>query len=258
MAERLEGKRKALLAETEERIGLERQLRSAEKFAALGRLSGGLAHELGSPLSAIEVRAEAVEADPTAPPGTRRHAREIVAEVERIAGLMSGLRHVSRRHPLEARPTDLVEVARLAAGDVAERAAAAGVVLAVEPAEPVPIEGDVTLLRHAVANLALNAVQALEGHAGERRLTIYVDRDDGTGRIALEDNGPGLAPEVRKRLFEPFLTTRDTGEGTGLGLAISLGIAEEHGGDLRIESRSEGGTRAVLRVPLRDASGKAP
>lgn len=250
MAERLEAKRAALLAEVDERIALEGRLRSAEKFAALGRLSGGLAHELGSPLNAIEVRAERIEALAEAPAEARRHAREIVAEVERIAELVHGLRHVSRHHPLEPGPVDLVEAAESAARDARELANAAAVALEVEAPADVTVRGDIILLRHAIANLVVNAIQALRDRTDGRRVGVRVDRHGDRARVVVEDNGPGIPPEARSRLFEPFFTTRDVGEGMGLGLAISRGIVEEHGGELRIEDRPGGGTRACLMLPL--------
>jgi signal transduction histidine kinase len=250
MAERLEGKRAALMAEAEERIALERRLRSAEKFAALGRLSGGLAHELGSPLNAIEMRAERIEALASLSEETRRQAREIVAEVDRIAELIEGLRHVSRDHAFESGPVDLSEVVQSAVRDTRDRATAAAIAVRAEAAPGVMVRGDGTLLRHAIANLLMNAVQALEHQPGERLVRVRVYRDGGVARVRVEDTGAGVPPGARSRLFEPFFTTRDVGEGMGLGLAISRSIIEEHGGELRIEDRPGGGTRVCLSLPL--------
>lgn len=252
MAQRLEGKRVALIEQTEERVALERRLRSADKFAALGRLSGGLAHELGSPLNVIAVRADAIEASSEVPEDARRHAREIVAEVERIANLVHSLQHVSRGHPLEPRPVDLARVAGAAAEDVRERAGAAGVALHVEAEPDVVVDGDSTLLRHAVVNLLLNALHALDGQPGERVVRLGVERGETSGRLVVDDNGPGIPPEARGRLFEPFFTTREIGSGMGLGLAISQGVAVEHGGELHLSDREGGGTRATLTLPLQD------
>lgn len=257
MAERLEGKRKALIQEAEERVALERRLRSAEKFAALGRLTGGLAHELGSPLNVIAVRAEAIDGAPDVPPHARRHANEIVQEVDRIAALVRSLRHVSRGHPLERRPVDLADVVRAVGEAMRQRAEIGGAALHVDADVSLVVLGDETLLRHAVTNLAVNAVQALADHPGLREVWLRVEREDERGVIVVEDTGPGIPAEVRPRLFEPFFTTRDVGEGMGLGLAISQGITEEHGGELRIEDRERGGIRATLSVPIEEAAGSA-
>lgn len=251
MAERLEGKRDALVQEAEERVDLERRLRSAEKFAAVGQLSGGLAHELGSPLNVISVRAEAIEASPDVPPPVRRQAEEILVEIDRIAAMVRGLRHVAGGHPIDPRPVDLADVVAAVARDVDERARTARVSLRVQAAGPVIVPGDPTLLRHAVANLARNAIQAAAEQPGERFVWLRAEDEGAGGRVVVEDSGPGIPSEVQPRLFEPFFTTRDVGEGMGLGLAISRGIAEEHGGVLRLANRAEGGVRATLWLPAR-------
>lgn len=258
MTERLEGKRRALVRETEERIALDRRVRASEKFAALGRLTGGIAHELGSPLNAIAMRAEAVEAAPAVPYDARRQAAAIVREVDRIADLIRGLTHIARRHPVELRPLDVGEVARAAVDDVRERAARLGVRLGLDVgAGPHPAEGDATLLRHALANLLLNGIQAAGMEERRGRVHARVDRVGGVVRVVIEDDGPGIPDHDRSRLFEPFFTTRDVAEGMGLGLAISQGIAEEHGGELSLEPREGGGVRVILSIPVREPTESA-
>lgn len=250
MTERMQGKREALIEEVEERLTLERQLRRSEKFAALGRLTGGLAHELGSPLNAIEVRAEAIEADLEAPRAARRHARAIVAEVDRITELVRGLHHIARRHRPEPRPVNLVDIVQLIHEQVREEADAHSIELyVVAPSMPATVSGDATLLRHALTHLVRNAIQALASHSGERLLRIRVSEQSDRVLVSVEDSGPGIPPAHLPRLFEPFFTTKDVGEGCGLGLAIAQGIAEEHDGTLRIDSLVSQGTKAVLELP---------
>jgi signal transduction histidine kinase len=253
MADRLEGKRQSLIQETEERVALERQLRHSEKFAALGRFTGGLAHEIGTPLNVIGVRAEAVAGDPGVPPSVRRHAEEIIAEIDRIARLVSGLSHIAKRHHLIQERVDLVAIAEAVVADLRGFASEAAIRIAIDkPGSPVTSGGDPTLLQHAVNNLVLNAIQALARHTGERTVWIEVARVGSEARVTVEDSGPGISPEHLPHLFEPFFTTRDVGEGTGLGLAISLGIVEEHGGELRVERGDGNGVRAVITLPACD------
>lgn len=256
MAERLEGKRRTLIQEVEERFELERRLHRAGKFAALGRLTGGLAHELGSPLNVIGVRAEAVLADPTASEAIRRQAEEILVEVDRVAALIRDLSHIARSERLEPQPVEMGGVVNAVAADIQERADAidARVELSL-PERPTMVPGDPTLLRHALHNLALNALQSLDAGTGERTLEIRVEQENGTVRITVEDNGPGIDPGDLPSIFEPFFTTKDVGEGMGLGLSMSLGIVEEHEGELTVESREEGGVRATLILPRADSSG---
>ncbi|MDQ3607190.1 MAG: HAMP domain-containing histidine kinase, partial [Gemmatimonadota bacterium] len=235
----------------EERRALERRLRGAETYALLGRLTGGRAHELGSPLNVLGVRAEAILAHPDTAPAIRHQAEQILAEVDRIAQLVRGLLHVARRHGIDARPVDLTEVVRSAFAHLGKYAEPAAVQLQLElPEEPVVVLGEKVLLRHALLNLARNAVQALAAHPGERRLRIALEPDTDRVRVVVQDSGPGIAPEDREQVFEPFFTTKDVGEGTGLGLSISRGIAEEHGGTLQLETAEGGGVRAVLTLPV--------
>jgi signal transduction histidine kinase len=256
MAERLKGKRAALVREVDERVALEGRLRRAEKFAALGRLSGGLAHELGSPLNVMGIRGEAIEEHPNAPDDVRAHARDIIAQVDRVGDLVRSLQHVARGHPLDARPVDVVSVATAVLAEARAELEHHRIALEVElPDDPVPVMGDATFLRHAMMNLVRNAVQALQEHPGRRRLRVSVVRTEGVVEIGVEDSGPGIDRDHVPMLFEPFFTTREVGSGMGLGLAISQGIAEEHGGSLRLEAGDPGGLRAVLTLPLTDRPG---
>ncbi|HEU4559104.1 MAG TPA: HAMP domain-containing sensor histidine kinase [Longimicrobium sp.] len=251
MVDRLQGKQDTLIRETEERIALERRLRESEVFAAVGRLTGGVAHELGSPLGVISVRADAIQASADATPELRRQAGAIADEVERIARLVRDLLHVARRH---GSAPGTVEIARVVS-DVVESlrgdAGRAGVAVRVEvPEGGLRVQGDERLLHHALYGVTLNSLQAMEGHAGERAVRISVEPRGGEAVVIVEDTGPGIPPELYPRVFEPFFTTKDVGSGSGLGLAISAGIAEEHGGTLTLVPAAGCGVRAELRLPL--------
>lgn len=253
MADRLEDKRQALVRESEERIALERRLRRSEKFAALGRLTGGLAHELGSPLNVIGVRAEAVAADPEAPEHVRRQAKEILGEVERVAGVITDLSRITRTRRIEPHPVDVAEVVRGIAEELGPDAAGAASLIGVEGLErPVIVMGDATLLRHAFLNLATNALRSVgEGTTGSAppRVRMRVDENREWVRVVVEDNGRGIAEEDLSRILEPFFTKRDVGEGMGLGLPITLAIVEEHGGELDVRNAPGGGVTATVTLP---------
>lgn len=250
MVERLEGKRQSLVRETEERIDLERRLRRAETFAAMGRLTGGVAHELGTPLGVISVRADSIQAHPSVPDEVRGHAEEISSEVDRIARLVRDLVHVARRHGLAPSPVSLAAVVDAVRESVERECERAGIRLVVDPPEEaVTVLGDETLLRHALHNVVLNSVQALRDHPGERAVRIQLLRAGEVARIVVEDTGPGIPPDHYPHLAQPFFTTKDVGEGSGLGLSITAGILEEHGGVLTVVPAAGGGTRAHLDLP---------
>ncbi len=251
MISRLEGKRRSLIQETEERIALERRLRRAETFAALGRLTGGLAHELGSPLNVIGVRAEAIQGDLSASASTRHQAEEIVAEMDRMTELVKNLIHVARGHAVQRVPIDLGQLIRSIEADFAATAEEAQVELTVEIRDLAgPVMGDAALLKHAVANLVMNALQAAAAGNGDRRVSLRLSSEHKTARIVVRDWGSGIAEDIWPHLFEPFFTTKDVGQGTGLGLAITLGIVEEHGGIVTIENAPVSGVVATIELPI--------
>ncbi len=252
MAEQLVRNREQLLHEAEERVTLQRRLHEAEMFAMAGRLSGGLAHELGSPLSVISIRAEAILASREVPPEVRRQAETILQVVSRMTEFIHGLLHLHRRQGVVFEPLDLVQLVRALQKDIAATDAAEGVAVEVElPSGPVMVYGQETLLRHALRNLIHNAEHALRQRpAGEQLLRIRVEPSEHEVRLYVEDSGPGVSPEHMHHIFEPFFTTKEVGEGIGLGLPISRGIIEEHGGELRLENLPEGGVRAVITLPL--------
>jgi signal transduction histidine kinase len=251
MVAELDERERSLVRQTEERMALERRLLEAEKFAVIGRVSGGLAHELGSPLAVIAMRADAVGAEPGASEAARRNAEGIASEVDRITKLVDGLLYVGRRRGIQQEPVDLRGILAGAVEHVSPRARASGIELEVRaPEEPVVVLGQATLLRHVLLNLLRNAVQALAfGPGGEGRIRAAVERDGSGARVVVEDNGPGIGPGDLPHVFEPFYTTKEVGEGTGLGLAVSRGVVEEHGGTLTLEAPACGGVRAVVSLP---------
>jgi signal transduction histidine kinase len=266
MAARLEGKRNFLIEEVEERLALERRLQTEEKFAALGRLTGGIAHELGTPLNVIGVRAETIETMPGVTDPGKREAALIINEVERIADLIRSLTHIARGDQLHRVRVELrgllseivAEVERASLGRNAPDRGAVAIRLELGE-EPVFVEGDLNLLRHALRNLVLNAVHASSGvgNPGETKgvnhggwVTVRLSLQEDQARVEIEDEGPGISDVVLGRLFEPFFTTKEVGEGTGLGLAMTRGILQEHDGSITVEQRSPSGLGVICLLPL--------
>jgi two-component system NtrC family sensor kinase len=119
------------------------------------------------------------------------------------------------------------------------------------------VEADRGALQQVLVNLVQNAIQALRGRGRGGRIDVVTSMAEGAVRLVVRDDGLGVPEPIRLRLFEPFVTTKGE-EGTGLGLAISRGIAREHGGDLVLEGRDDGGSGAqfTLRLPLRAGRAK--
>jgi two-component system, NtrC family, sensor kinase len=119
------------------------------------------------------------------------------------------------------------------------------------PDEPLFVLASDDHLVQVLLNLLMNAADAI---AGEGTISIEVEAEEGEAVISVTDSGPGIAEAVRAHLFEPFVTTKPSGEGTGLGLAVCHSIVERAGGTIRAESPASGGARLVVRLPLSDRS----
>ena len=203
------------------------KLRESERFAALGRLAGGIAHELRNPLTAIRMAVEtATDKD--------NEARKIaVAEIERLdRTLREMLDYVRPRKPRLA-DVALPELCNDVCSLLGPQCEHLGVALEVDAAEGDIVRADKDRLIQALLNLVLNAAQA-QPRGGVVRLVAR-------GRvIAVEDEGPGIPDEVRESLLQPFVTTKEAG--IGLGLAVVKQVADEHGAELKFQTSAQGTT----------------
>jgi two-component system sensor histidine kinase HydH len=228
---------------------LEAQLRRAEKQAAIGRLAAGVAHEIRNPLSSIRGFAQFLGRSLKDRPREQDYAATMVAEVDRINGVVSNLLSLAR--PVEARPEDcsiperIDHVLRL----VADEARAREIRIRADVAPGLESwRADPAQLTQALLNLLLNALQAASPGGSVR---IGAARDEnGALRIEVSDDGPGIPAENLERIFDPFFTTRS--HGTGLGLTIVQQIVEAHQGEIKAESpigEGGGGCRFTVRLP---------
>lgn len=226
----------------------------ADALLHVGQLAAGVAHELRNPLSVMETSVylltEYVGADPRAAKQLRRITEQLRVANAIVTDLLDTVR--GRHAPPSLTATfDLARVAREAVAWV-PRPPRLTIALTL-PDGPVPVAGDARRIRQVVINLVANAVQILDGHDDSPGIAVTVDVDGATARLAVRDHGPGIAPELLPRLFEPFVTTRT--QGTGLGLALSRQIAHDHRGELCAESLAAdegGGARFTLTLPLGD------
>ncbi len=217
-----------------------------EKLAVLGQLAGGVAHQIRNPLAAI-LNASYVLArrlDGEQHEDVREALSIIQDEVRQSNAIISGLLDFARVPPPVPRPSDLIAlVDRVLKADEVPRHVT---VVREFPAEPVLIDADAEQLVAAMSNLVRNAIEAMEDRAGTLRIAIEADVHGATVRI--HDSGPGIAPHVRARLFEPLLTTKPTG--IGLGLVTTRTLIAGHGGTLEAPATDDGAC-FVLRLPRR-------
>jgi two-component system, NtrC family, sensor kinase len=228
-----------------------KRLRRQEKLAALGRLAAGTAHELGSPLSVIKGRAQrALRVG-----GTGKDPKSSLAiiqqEVDRMERIIQQLLDFSRRNPLRCVLVDPGYLATSAVDSVMEETGATRdrfIMTGFENTEPIRV--DMGRVQQALSNLLRNAVQC--SASGTVHLSWH--KVDVGGVFWIDDDGPGVPPADRSRIFEPFYTTKAVGEGTGLGLSVVLSVAEEHGGSVDVENSELGGASFRLWIPSQDST----
>ena len=257
------------LKEAEELVRAgEDRLRQSAKMEAIGRLAGGLAHDLNNQLYAVAGFAEFISRDPGLAARAREDLLQLRSAVDRMAGLTRQLLAFSRQQVLTPETLDL----NAAVSDVKpmlERLIGRNVTMTVSLAPaPLWVRVDRSQLTQVLLNLAINARDAMPDGGEVRLLTdirsIEANGAESNGALApgryaelvVRDTGMGIPPEHLPRIFEPFFTTKAVGQGTGLGLATVHGIVSQSGGQVWAVSDAGGAAFTVL-LPLTDAPGPA-
>jgi signal transduction histidine kinase len=216
-----------------------------ERISTIGRLSGGIVHDLRNPLAAIYGGAEMLVDADLPPAHVKRLAANIYRASRKIQELLQDLLNVSRGKHASPEVCRLREVAAAACEALAHSAEMQHVTITLEiPAEiELPLER--SRMERAFSNLIGNALEAMP-EGGTVRITAELDGDTVVAHV--EDNGPGIAPEIRSQLFQPFVSAGKR-NGLGLGLALSRQTVIEHGGDMWLESAPDKGARFSFRLP---------
>lgn len=237
----------------EEKVRLQqRELEHVSRIAAAGELATSLAHELNQPLMSIVSNAAASDrllSDPDIGRDMVREALgEIISEGKRAADVIKELREFLRRGSVETerlRVNQLVrDVLLLLGSEIREARADVGLDLAGDLAS---VEGNRVQLQQILVNLVMNALDAMRGQEGKRRLVIQTRAADPGVEILIRDSGSGLPDEGIDALFEAFVTTKSNG--MGVGLAICRTLAQAHGGSIMARNRPGGGAEFLLRLP---------
>ena len=215
----------------------------SQKLASIGQVAAGVAHELNNPLSVILGYTKLLRAEPT---GANTDELRIIEDEARLCQrIVQQLLDLSRPHRLEIGSVDLAALAQ----DAVDRLEGAGALrdrsVRVVPRDPIVVSGDAGKLRQVIANVLVNAAEATPATG---TITIDTRSDRGQATLTIADDGPGIAPEIRDQIFEPFVTTKP--HGTGLGLAIAHAIVDAHGGRISIASSPESGTLVSLQLPV--------
>jgi signal transduction histidine kinase len=216
-----------------------------ERISTIGRLTASIVHDLRNPLAAIYGGAEMLVDTEMPPSHVKRLAGNIYRSSRRIQGMLQDLLDVSRGKQGAPEVCRLREVAMAAADSLAAAAEAQGVKLSLDVAPEIELPLERGRMERAFVNLIGNALEAMPS-GGEVR--VRAELEGGAAVVHVEDDGPGIAPEIRAQLFQPFVTARKR-SGLGLGLALSRQTVLDHGGDMWVESEPGRGARFSFRLP---------
>ena len=248
----LESRLAELERATRELRATQDQLIRSEKLASVGRLSAGVAHEIGNPLAAILGFVELLQAGDLPPSDEREFLRRVKSEVERIHRIIRELLDYSRAEPAQQAPesADLTRAVEEAVKLVAPQKDLRGVTIERRFAESTSrVRGAEGELIQLVLNLLLNAADAVNGDGS---ILIEIGEPSEAPNevlLTISDTGSGIPEELRDKLFDPFVTSKPPGKGTGLGLAVSQAIVLRLGGSIRADNRPPGGACFEVRLP---------
>ena len=232
----------------------QRQLFQSEKLAALGKLSAGIAHEIRNPLTSIKILIHSLVDEQATENSREKDLAVIETEIERVNKIIKQFLDFARPRPPSLELTDVRTIldetlALLLYEMEAQRISPEKHYAPDLP--PVPMDRE--QMKQVFLNLMLNAIPAMENGGTLRVAALRAPPAPGKGgrstaEIAVEDTGPGIAEDLRNKIFEPFFSTKE--EGIGLGLPIAQRIVEEHGGEIRVESKAGVGKTFIISLPL--------
>jgi two-component system NtrC family sensor kinase len=242
-----------------QKVESEIKLLQSEKQASIGKLAGGVAHEINNPLTGIFTFTHMLLRRQDIPEDVRTDLETIGQETERVRKIVKGLLDFSRQTELDREPTDVNRLVRSTLSLVENQALIKGVSLHFEPGEGLPM---ITLDRNQMQSVLLNIViNALDATDPGGSITVTSGMGVSTSHpgqngieILCTDTGCGIPSENLNKLFDPFFTTKEVGHGTGLGLSVSYGIVERHGGTIWVQSKVGKGSTFKIWLPAEEQS----
>jgi signal transduction histidine kinase len=236
---------------TAELTAAQEQLIRSARLAAVGRLSAGVAHEIGNPLAAIRGLLDLMQVGDLDPEEQKEFIGRVQRETERIHHTIRDLLDFSRNEPSQDgridSSADLSEVVSDTIKLIDRQTRFRDIELALAIDEDLPrVRGDHERLRQLLLNLLFNAADAI---GGKGRVEVRASNGDGVVSLVVQDDGPGIDGAILDQVFDPFVTTKAPGQGTGLGLAVCHTIVELLGGSIEAANRDQGGAAFEVRLP---------
>ena len=235
------------MRDTESVRKIEDEIELSRRFAAIGRLTSGVAHEVKNPINAIVLHLEVLrEKLPMLEPDSLRHLDVIASEIKRLDRVVQTLVDFTRPVELRLAETDLrrtlEDVVLLAIPDASQHGVQ--IVRQIAP-EQLTVRIDSDLIKQALLNVVINGVQSMP-NGGE--LKVVAGRDGDAIEVSVQDQGQGVPPDIRDKIFNLYFTTKKGG--SGIGLAMTYRVMQLHNGSIDFESRNGSGTTFNLRLPL--------
>jgi len=233
---------------------MQAHLIQSEKLASLGKLAAGIAHEINNPLGGILIYSHLLLEDTPKKSPHYENLKKIVKETSRCKDIVKGLLEFARPKEPEMSQINLNEVVDRSLAIVEGQALFQNIKVNRTYASDIPkIVADGSQLQQVFMNIIINAAEAMNGK-GTLSLSTSMDSEGGHIEARISDTGHGIKEEDKKRLFEPFFSTKEVGKGTGLGLAISYSIIQKHNGTIEVESQEGKGSTFTVKLPVREES----
>jgi len=235
----------------DDRRQLELKAQATSRLASVGEMAAGVAHEINNPLTAVTGYAQLLMDREDIPADIRSDLEAINDGARRVAGIVQRLLAFSRQTKPERKLVDINELIEstlvLRAYHLKVNNIEVVTRLAPDLLETVADPGQI---QQVLLNLIVNAETEMKLAHGKGKLAITTEKKDNTIKICVQDDGPGIKPEVMDKIFDPFFTTREVGQGTGLGLSLCYGIVAEHKGKIYAESKPGNGATFVIELPV--------
>jgi signal transduction histidine kinase len=225
-----------------------RLLERKTRLAALGEMAAGMAHEIRNPLGGIQLYASLLAKDIYDRPASKQIVDKISAGVKHLESLVSQVLHFTREININPSEMDLSEVVERSVELAKPQADGKNIIVNVTGPAAMNVLADPLLIGQALLNLVLNSIEAMSG-PGEIEVCFRPPPAESDARqfhLSVRDHGPGIAPHILDRIFNPFFTTKDSG--TGLGLAIVHRVVEAHDGTITAANVEDGGAKFEIRI----------
>lgn len=233
---------------------VEQKIQQTERMVAMGQLAAGVAHEINNPLGVILCYADLLKRQLEDSPEGLQDLAVIEKHARGCQRIISDLLKFARWKETERQLTPLNRTLEEVVQMVAHQFRQHHVEIELSLAEDVPLLSiDVDKMKQVYLNLLMNARQAIKNGGKVRVSSRYLEQER-LVEIVFWDNGSGIAPEIKERIFDPFFSTKKTGEGTGLGLSVSYGIVRDHDGEIQVDSEPGRWSQFTIVLPLEDGA----